>query len=327
MSNRSKYRQNRNNWRRIYGLRRTKPSTVTYLDAETSGSITIDLSRTVRDRNFFQYDPKIAGDAVPEPPSPYPPHTNCPAKRRWVATEGITEEGTGVSQWDNDAGVDPYVQTTDANRPGTLTDASGSWVTFNGTTDFMEVATAGTVDYLYDSGGGSTVWVFRLPDPAPTSGRIYSAKSNIFGRGTELFIQATGDNIRFDYVLTTTPGISHTINSVTFGPTAPTSGQPAAGQIFVVSTRTDGGNNSGSLDISIWANGYKRRTNYLSTSSVGSGRKNTVGADSSGPAPYLEMDLAVAVFCDGFITDDEHVEIAAWARDNWGITTSASQNP
>lgn len=52
-NNRSKYRRNRQLWRKVYGPRRRKPDTTTFVDPVTSASVTFDLHRTVRHRDYF----------------------------------------------------------------------------------------------------------------------------------------------------------------------------------------------------------------------------------------------------------------------------------
>jgi len=52
-NNRSKYGRNRQLWRKVYGPRRRKPETTSYVDIPTQKEITIDLHRTLRHRDFY----------------------------------------------------------------------------------------------------------------------------------------------------------------------------------------------------------------------------------------------------------------------------------
>jgi len=245
----------------------------------------------------------------------------------WAASTGVTIVGSGVDTWGNEAGTDPYRQTSDAVRPGFLSDASGSWVTFNGTDQQMSVASAGTLDYLYasSSGGGSLVCVLRLSATPDTEvGRIYAAKGGIFNRGTELYIQAAGGagDIRFQFNMGTNPGISHFITSEIFGPTVGVS--PSANETFIIAVRLSGEPNR---TIDLWANGWKAsQVVYSSTSDIASGFSNQIGTNYQA-VDFPKMDIAVIAFCNGQITDDQMLEIAAWGRQQYGIVTSASLNP
>ena len=63
----------------------------------------------------------------------------------WKSTTGITITGAGVSQWnDQQAAADHLVQTTDANRPATVTIDGKTWIQFNATTDDLRKTSIGS---------------------------------------------------------------------------------------------------------------------------------------------------------------------------------------
>ena len=103
----SKYIKNRNDWARVYGTRRQKPNQFTFLKEISGSSITIDLNRTVRRRNFFQDNKAIAGQAVPGPPQG--------ADFPWEMT-GASWAGRG----------DQFINTS--NLTGSLGDSIRKWV-------------------------------------------------------------------------------------------------------------------------------------------------------------------------------------------------------
>lgn len=53
MSNNDKYGRNRNLWRKVYGQINRPPDVRTVIDTVTATTYSLDLSKTIRDRNFF----------------------------------------------------------------------------------------------------------------------------------------------------------------------------------------------------------------------------------------------------------------------------------
>lgn len=53
MSNNDKYGRNRNLWRKVYGQINRPPDIRTVIDTVTATTFSLDLSKTIRDRNYF----------------------------------------------------------------------------------------------------------------------------------------------------------------------------------------------------------------------------------------------------------------------------------
>jgi len=53
VANRTKYGRNRQLWRKVYGTRRRKPETTSFVDTLSNETVTLDLHRTLRHRDFF----------------------------------------------------------------------------------------------------------------------------------------------------------------------------------------------------------------------------------------------------------------------------------
>jgi len=66
-SNRSKYGKNKNLWRRVYGHKRRKPEITSFVDASTNVTVSYDLHRIYRDRDYFIIKSAIPASLVTTP--------------------------------------------------------------------------------------------------------------------------------------------------------------------------------------------------------------------------------------------------------------------
>lgn len=67
MASRTKYGKNRQLWRKVYGSRRRKPDTAFFVDSITNVTISYDLHRTLRHRDYFIIKSSITASLVVPP--------------------------------------------------------------------------------------------------------------------------------------------------------------------------------------------------------------------------------------------------------------------
>lgn len=337
MANDTKYRRNRNNWRRVYPLRRTKPTSVVVYDNGVEDSI--DTSRYIRSRSFFSLDKPVLGTAPVTGSGEGEESSGSLSAFLPTCPDGFTYDATvsssvstqdlfgtiTVGTWSEisggiDLAVEPFTN-------GPTYDGS-TWINFNYESPTKLPLDSGTNewDFLKED-GGSMVAVWRTTASlSDTEGNVYVARDAVMGDGigTESTIVVTGSNINFSIIAGVSGSVTESVS--------PTVTNDSGVHVIVgrwVSGSVDGISFSDGLDIRIDGDWTGNSTSWTDWNGTNSGFNPRVAGSGfpQGPGPFepiLPGELSLLMICPDVFTDATCGAIERWAQQVYGVQLTSS---
>lgn len=324
MSDRTKYRKNRNNWQRVYPRRRRKPVSTSYIDDETGTTTTIDLNRTLRFRSIYQLNDPISGSAIPGPVDPFPPWVNCPGAFMYNALASVgdvVEEGSGVDTWNEFSGGLAFRQTTDADRP--QWDKS-NWVNFDNQYHMQLSGGINQWDFLKET-GGTVIALMRFTGAIGfgSNGYVYGSRAGIFTRGTEMRVFSSAPGLMSFSVTIGTSGFALEEFGPTFIDTTSGSNYLVIGRF--ISGTLPGVSKSDAPECRVNGQYADPRPSWTNWNSTNSSITPELGKLPGGFVNF-QGELAIFVACPTVLTDQQCADIEAWAEANYDVQLSSSIN-
>jgi len=255
----------------------------------------------------------LAGNAASPPSSPVAGY------KLWLdATDSatITASGGAVSQWNDKSGnAYHFTQATGANQPTTnsRTINSKNVIDFDGTNDFMSVASSTSLfKYLHNSTGGTTFIVGIVDDSGVNKGLFSTSE---FASAQIGVAHITNGNEKTETAIVN--GNSGNATAVSFDTNILT---PASA--FYLVNKFDGGNaTAGNRIRESLNNGAFAGANTLTNTASSSNSTNnlTLGAAGGGSGTFWNGVIGEFIIYEGILSNGDIDLVETYLAAKWGI--------
>ena len=248
-----------------------------------------------------------------QPPAPlWSPEDFTNVQYWWRADLGVTEAGTGVSQWRDQINNFDMIQGTDGNRPSATTSSnlnSKEVLSFNGTSDYLYTTSSPAALSSED------VTILAVFDLVSSSGGVVMGVP-YFGNGTRFWMDTlNGDYRIFGQGIYSTVGTAYTVES-------PHSTGANAMKMRYDASAGDGFVAQNTLtETTIGTAGNANTTwNTSSTVAVGAAVSNTGGSVFG--SRYVNYKIAEQVFVYGTPSTEEMNNWKTYVNNRYGTIIS-----